>query len=189
MAVTDIDERKLEAFIGLVATEIGAAANAALVSIGDELGLFRAMADGQPVSSGELAARTGTQERYVREWLAAQAASGFLELGEDGYVLPPEHALVLADEQSPFAMIGAFQSAGAAIKARERVAERFVTGDGLGWHEHHHGLFHGVERAFAAGYRAYLVASGCRRSTASSSASRPAGSSPTSAAATASRRS
>ena len=157
MAVTDIDERKLEAFIGLVATEIGAAANAALVSIGDELGLFRAMADGQPVSSGDLAARTGTQERYVREWLAAQAASGFLELGEEGYVLPPEHALVLADEQSPFAMIGAFQSAGAAIKARERVAERFVTGDGLGWHEHHHGLFHGVERAFATGYRAYLV--------------------------------
>jgi SAM-dependent methyltransferase len=158
MAVTDIDERKLDAFVGLVATEIGAAANAALVSIGDELGLFRAMADGRPVSSAELASRTGTQERYVREWLAAQAASGFLELGEDGYVLPPEHALVLADEQSPFAMIGAFQSAGAAIKARERVAERFVTGDGLGWHEHHHGLFHGVERAFAAGYRAYRVA-------------------------------
>ena len=157
MAVTDIDERKLEAFIGLVATEIGAAANAALVRSATSSASFRAMADGQPVSSGELAARTGTQERYVREWLAAQAASGFLELGEDGYVLPPEHALVLADETSPFAMIGAFQSAGAAIKARERVAERFVTGDGLGWHEHHHGLFHGVERAFAAGYRAYLV--------------------------------
>jgi len=157
MAITDIDEAKLEAFVGHVATEIGAAVNAALTLIGDELGLYRAMADGQPVGSAELAARTGTQERYVREWLAAQAASGFLELGEDGYVLPPEHALVLADEQSPFAMIGAFQSAGAAIKARERVAERFVTGDGLGWHEHHHGLFHGVERAFAAGYRAYLV--------------------------------
>jgi hypothetical protein len=102
------------------------------------------MADGQPVSSEELAARTGTQERYVREWLAAQAASGFVELGEGRYVLPPEHALVLADETSPFLMTGAFQSANAAVLARERVAERFVSGDGLAWHEHHHGLFRGV---------------------------------------------
>ena len=158
MAVTDIDEAKLEAFVGHVATELGAAVNAALVLIGDQLGLFRAMADSQPVSSEELAARTGTQERYVREWLAAQAASGFLEYGEAGYVLPPEHALVLADPTSPFEMIGAFQSGNAAVAARERVAERFLTGEGLGWHEHHHGLFHGVERAFAVGYRASLVA-------------------------------
>jgi SAM-dependent methyltransferase len=157
MAVTDIDEAKLEAFVGHVATEIGAAVNAALALTGDELGLYRAMADGQPVGSQELAARTGTQERYVREWLAAQAASGFVELGEDGYVLPPEHALVLADETSPFLMTGALQSANAAVLARERVAERFVTGEGLGWHEHHHGLFHGVERAFAVGYRTYLM--------------------------------
>ena len=157
MAVTDIDEAKLEGFVGHVATELGAAVNAALVLIGDPLGLFRAMADSQPVSSDELAARTGTQERYVREWLAAQAASGFLEYGEAGYVLPPEHALVLADPASPFEMIGAFQSGNAAVAARERVAERFVTGEGLGWHEHHHGLFHGVERAFAVGYRAFLL--------------------------------
>ena len=157
MAVTDIDEAKLEAFAGHVATELGAAVNAALVLIGDELGLYRAMADGQPVSSQELAGRTGTQERYVREWLAAQAASGFLEYGDAGYVLPAEHALVLADPASPFEMIGAFQSGNAAVAAREQVAERFVTGEGLGWHEHHHGLFHGVERAFATGYRAYLV--------------------------------
>ena len=113
MAVTDIDEAKLEAFVGHVATELGAAVNAALVLIGDELGLFRAMADGQPVSPEELAGRTGTQERYVREWLASQAASGFVILGEAGYVLPPEHALVLADDHSPFAMTGAFQSANA----------------------------------------------------------------------------
>src|SRR5215210_9209879 len=158
MAVTDIDEGKLEAFIGHVATEVGAAVNAALVLLGDELGLYRAMADGRPVSSAELADRTGTQERYVREWLAAQAASGFVEYSEAGFALPPEHALVLADEASPFAMAGVFQSANAAVAARERVAERFVSGDGLGWHEHHHGLFGGVERAFAAGYRAHLVA-------------------------------
>src|SRR5690349_7506510 len=157
MAVTDIDEAKLEAFAGLVVTEIGAAVNAALALIGDELGLYRAMADGQPVTAQGLAARTGTQDRYVREWLAAQAASGFVELAEDGYVLPPEHALVLADESSPYLMTGALQCANAAVLARERVAERFATGEGLGWHEHHHGLFHGVERAFAVGYRTYLL--------------------------------
>src|SRR5829696_4599884 len=158
MAVSDIDEAKLEAFAGHVATEIGAAVNAALVLIGDELGLFRAVADGRPATSAHLAARTGTQERYVREWLAAQAASAFVEHTAEGYVLPAEHALVLADPLGPFDMTGAFESANAAVLARERVTERFLTGDGLGWHEHHHGLFHGVERAFAAGYRAHLVA-------------------------------
>jgi SAM-dependent methyltransferase len=157
MAVTDIDEAKLEAFIGLAATEVGAALNTALVTLGDELGLYRAMADGQPVSSAELAARTGTQERYVREWLNLQAASGFVEIEAAGFVLPPEHALVLADEQSPFAMAGTFQSANAAVAAREQVAERFRSGDGVGWHEHHHGLWHGVERTFAVGYRTHLM--------------------------------
>ena len=188
MAVTDIDERKLEAFVGHVATEIGAAVNAALALIGDELGLYRAMTDGQPVSPAELAARTGTQERYVREWLNAQAASGFVEYGEAGVLLPPEHALVLADEASPFAMTGMFQSANAAIAAARALAERFVTGDGLGWHEHHDGLFYGVERAFAAGYRAHLVrrvAAGARRRRRALEAG---GRSPTSAAATARRR-
>ena len=78
MAITDIDEQKLEAFIGHAATEAGAALNVALVTLGDELGLYRAMADGQPVTPAELAERTGTQERYVREWLNTQAASGFV---------------------------------------------------------------------------------------------------------------
>jgi SAM-dependent methyltransferase len=158
MAITDIDERKLEAFIGHTATELGAALNAALVTLGDELGLYRAMADSQPVTPAELADRTGTLERYVREWLNAQAASGFVVYDELGtYVLPPEHALVLADEASPFSMTGNFQAANAAVAVRERLAERFINGDGVGWHEHHHGLWHGVERGFAASYRTYLV--------------------------------
>ena len=80
MAITDIDEAKLEAFLGHAATELGAALNVALVTLGEELGLYRAMADGQPVSPAELAERTGTQERYVREWLNAQTASGFVRL-------------------------------------------------------------------------------------------------------------
>jgi SAM-dependent methyltransferase len=159
MAITDIDEQKLEAFIGHAATELGAALNAALVTLGDELGLYRGMADGQPVTPAELASRTGTQERYVREWLNVQAASGFVEYDEEAaaYILPPEHALVLADESSPFIMTGTFQSANAAVAVRERLAERFVNGEGVGWHEHHHGLWHGVERTFGASYRTYLV--------------------------------
>ena len=160
MAITDIDEQKLEAFIGHAATELGAALNTALVTLGDELGLYKAMADGQPVEPAELAARTGTQERYVREWLNAQAASGFVVYDAEAaaYVLPPEHALVLADESSPFLMTGSFQSANAAVAARERLPERFVDGEGVGWHEHHHDLWHGTERAFGVSYRAALVA-------------------------------
>src|ERR687893_46204 len=134
MAITDIDEAKLEAFIGLAATELGAALNTALVTLGDELGLYRAMADGQPVSAAEVAARTGTQERYVREWLNTQAASGFVDYDAEAaaFVLPPEHALVLADETSPFSMTGTFQSANAAVAVRERIAGRFVDGDDVG---------------------------------------------------------
>jgi 2-polyprenyl-3-methyl-5-hydroxy-6-metoxy-1,4-benzoquinol methylase len=159
MAITDIDEQKLEAFIGLAATEAGAALNVALVTLGDELGLYRAMADGQPVGAAELAGRTGTLERYVREWLNAQAASGFVVYDEtaDAYVLPPEHALVLADESSPFSLLGTFQSANAVVAIREHLAERFIEGEGVGWHEHHHGLWHGTERAFATAYRTYLL--------------------------------
>ena len=158
MAVTDIDEAKLEAFFGLVATEIGAALNVALVTLGDELGLYRAMADGEPVTAAELAARTGTVERYVLEWLNTQAASGYLEYADGRYSLPLEHALVLADETSPFLSTGSFQSANAVVGIRKALAERFVDGHGVGWHEHDHDLWHGTERAFAVGYRTHLVA-------------------------------
>src|SRR5689334_24458789 len=88
-----LDETRIETFAGQVATEIGAALNAALVTVGDQLGLYRAMADAQPVTAGELAARTSTHERYVREWLNAQAAGGFVRYDgdEDSYTLPAEH--------------------------------------------------------------------------------------------------
>ena len=95
----------------------------------------------------------------MREWLNTQAASGFVVYDEDtdAFVLPPEHALVLADESSPYQMLGSFQAANAAVAMRERISERFVDGDGVGWHEHHHDLFHGTERAFATSYRNFLV--------------------------------
>jgi 2-polyprenyl-3-methyl-5-hydroxy-6-metoxy-1,4-benzoquinol methylase len=159
MATQSIDEAKVEAFLGQVLAEAGAALNATLIRIGDELGLYRAMADAQPVSAATLARRTDTHERYVREWLNAQAAGGFVtyDPDTDRYTLPAEHAVALADEASPFAMAGLFQSVTAAIRAEERVTDAFRTGGGVGWHEHHHGLFHGVERVFGAAYRTHLV--------------------------------
>jgi winged helix-turn-helix protein len=154
-----IDENRVEAFLERILDEIGAAVNVPLAVIGGRLGLYAAMADGEPVVPSELAARTGTHERYVREWLAAQAAGGYVEYDPETatYTLPPEHAAVLADEDSPVYQGGMFQSASAAIQAQDHVAERFRTGDGLGWHEHHHDLFHGTDAVFGLAYRAYLV--------------------------------
>jgi len=154
-----LDQSRIEAFAGQIATEVGAALNAALVTVGDQLGLFRAMADAQPITAGELAARTNTHERYVREWLNAQAAGGFVtyDSSHDSYTLPAEHAFILADDSSPVAMAGIFQAATAVMDGRTRVAERFRTGEGVGWHEHHDGLFCGTERSFGANYRMHLV--------------------------------
>ena len=160
MATQTIDETKVEAFLEQILNEAGAAMNAALVRIGDALGLYRAMGDAQPVTAAALANRTGTHERYVREWLNAQAAGGFVAYDPetDRYTLPAEHSIVLADEHSPFAQAGLFQAITASIRAEDRMIDAFRTGDGLGWHEHHHGLFHGVERLFAPAYRTSLIA-------------------------------
>ena len=146
--------------MGQLAVEAGAAMNAALICIGDELGLYRAMADAEPVTPAELAARTATHEAYVREWLNAQAAGGFVtyDAAAATYTLPLEHAIALADEHSPLSQAGLFEAVTAAIGSRERVARAFRTGEGVGWHEHHHGVPHGVARLFAVGYRTSLVA-------------------------------
>ena len=154
-----IDETRVEAFIERIADEIGAAVNVPLTVIGARLGLYAAMADAQPVTPAELAARTGTHERYVREWLNAQAAGGYVVYDPDAetYRLPLEHAAVLADETSPVYQIGMFQTASATILAQDHMAERFRSGDGLGWHEHHHDLFDGTDAVFGLAYRAFLV--------------------------------
>jgi SAM-dependent methyltransferase len=154
-----IDENRVEAFLERILDEIGAAVNVPLAVIGGRLGLYAAMADGEPVVPPELAARTGTHERYVREWLAAQAAGGYVEYDAEAgtYMLPVEHAAVLADEASPVYQGGMFQSASAVIQAQDHVADRFRTGDGLGWHEHHEDLFGGTDAVFGLAYRAYLV--------------------------------
>ena len=160
MATETIDQTKIEAFLEQILSEAGAALNATLIRIGDELGLYRAMSDAQPLTAATLARRTDTHERYVREWLNAPAAGGIVvyDPDTDRYTLPAEHAVALADETSPFAMAGLFQSVTAAIRAEERVTDAFRTGGGVGWHEHHDGLYHGVERVFGAAYRTHLVA-------------------------------
>ena len=154
-----IDESRIEAFVLRVVDEIGAAMNVPLSVIGFRLGLYKAMGDGEPVTPAELAERTGTHERYVREWLAGQAAGGYVEYdpGTEAYRMPAENAAVLADESSPVYQGGMFQSASAAILAQDHVAERFVTGDGLGWHEHHHDLFEGTAEVFGIAYRTQLI--------------------------------
>ena len=155
-----IDPDKLHDFLVRAVVDFGATFNAALVRIGDKLGLYRALAAGGPQTPGELAKRTGTAERYVREWLSAQAAGGYVtyDPGPGKFHLSEEQAFAMADENSPAFLPGAFQVALAAVKAEELLTERFKTGQGLGWHEHDHELFVGTERFFRPGYAANLVA-------------------------------
>lgn len=161
MTTAAIDEAKLEDFMGRFVGDLGAAMSAPLVVIGDKLGLYKAMADGEPVSPAQLAERTGCRERYIREWLCNQAASGYVEYLESAgtFRLAPEQAMALADENSPVFIPGAFQLAAAVVKDEPHIAERFRSGEGFGWHEHDEDLFAGTERFFRPGYLANLVSS------------------------------
>jgi SAM-dependent methyltransferase len=155
-----LNQAKLEAFLNRAVGDFGAAVSAALVLIGDRLGLYKAMAGSTPLTSAELAERTGTNERYVREWLINQAAGGYVEYNPatGKYHLPSEHAAALADDHSPFFVGGGFQVVTAMIKASDRIASAFQTGEGMFWGEHHTDLFEGTERFFRPGYSANLVA-------------------------------
>ena len=159
MSATEIDERKLEAFMGKVVGDMGAMISAPLMTIGEKLGLYRAMARAGPLTSAEVAERSGAAERSVREWLANQAAGGYVTYDPDSdrYTLPDEHALALADEDSPFYILGAFELIASLYADEARILEAFRTGGGMGWHEHDHRLFRGTERFFRPGYRAHLV--------------------------------
>jgi SAM-dependent methyltransferase len=159
MATQAINEETLGAFMNQLVGELGATACAALVVTGDRLGLWKAMAGAGGVTSRDLAERTGTNERYVREWLCAQAAGGYVDYHPStrDFSLPPEHALALADESSPFFVCGAFQSFTSLVRDEPMIREAFVTGRGVGWHEHNHDLFEGTERFFRTGYSAHLV--------------------------------
>jgi SAM-dependent methyltransferase len=151
---------KLNAFIGQFVTDLGASVHAGMVVIGEKLGLYKALAE-QPMSPAELAARTDTDERYVREWLSSQAAGGYItynnKTGE--FSLSEEQAFTLVNEDSPAYLPGAFELALGSLAAVPRITESFRTGDGMGWHEHADGVFHGCEKFFRPGYAANLVSS------------------------------
>ena len=156
-----INEDKLNAFMGQVVGELGATVNAGLIVIGDKLGLYKAMAEAGPITPGELAEKTGTAERYVREWLNAQAAGGFVEYNAETqrYLLPAEQALALANEDSPAFVCGAFELATATLKSGAEIQSAFQSGAGFGWHQHDIGVSTGCERFFRPGYNANLVSS------------------------------
>jgi SAM-dependent methyltransferase len=155
-----LDMDKLNAFIGKFVTDLGAAVHTGMVVIGEKLGLYKALA-AEAMSSAELAAKTQTDERYVREWLASQAAGGYVTYDEktDKFSLSEEQAFALAKEDSPAYLPGAFELALGSLAAIPRIADSFRSGAGMGWHEHDDGVFHGCEKFFRPGYAANLVSS------------------------------
>jgi 2-polyprenyl-3-methyl-5-hydroxy-6-metoxy-1,4-benzoquinol methylase len=156
----EVDDDKLMQFVFRAVDEVGATLNAALVVMGDKLGLYRALASSGALTPGELAERTGTAERYVREWLNAQAAGGYVTYhpASGGYSLPPEQAVALTDPDSPAFLPGFFQTALGSVIDSPKIVEKARTGEGLGWHEHVHDVHEGCERFFRPGYNANLVA-------------------------------
>ena len=162
MTTTDIptlDEAKLEAFVGQAVVDMGAAISGLLLHLGDRLGLYKAMAGAGPITSATLAQRTGTAERYVREWLANQAAGGYVVYDPAGstYELPAEQAMVVANEDSPVFLAGAFETIASCYADHDVFVDAFRTGAGIGWHAHDERLFSGVVRLFRPGYAAHLV--------------------------------
>lgn len=155
-----VDMNKLNSFIGQFVGDLGAAVHTGMVVIGEKLGLYKALAT-QPMTSSELAAKTSTDERYVREWLSSQAAGGYVSYDDktQKFFMTEEQAFTLANEDSPAYLPGAFQLALGSLSAVPRIAESFRSGAGMGWHEHDDGVFHGCEKFFRPGYAANLVSS------------------------------
>ena len=152
------DMDKLNTFTGQIDTDLGAAVHTGMVVIGEKLGLYKTLARG-PMGPAELAARTETDERYLREWLASQAAGGYItyDARTNKFSLTEEQAFALANEDSPAYLPGAFELALGSLAAVPRITESFRTGAGMGWHEHVDGVFHGCEKFFRPGYAANLV--------------------------------
>lgn len=155
-----LDMNRLDSFLGQFVGDLGAAVHAGMVVIGDKLGLYKALATG-PMTSAELAARTSTDERYVREWLASQAAGGYVNYDDASgkFSMTDEQVFTLANEDSPAYLPGAFELALGSLTAVPRITESFRSGAGMGWHEHQEGVFHGTERFFRPGYAANLISS------------------------------
>src|ERR1700678_785612 len=156
-----IDPDKLNALLGQAVRDMGAAMQAPLIVIGDKLGLYRAMGDGEPVTPAQLAQRTGNAERYIREWLNANAAGKYVEYdaATGTYFMSPEQALALAQEDTPIHLPGFYHMLASLRKDEEKITQIYRTGKGMAWHEHEKGLFEGCERFFRPTYLANLVSS------------------------------
>jgi SAM-dependent methyltransferase len=149
----------MEQFMTKMLDDMGAVINGALILVGDKLGLYKAIAEHGPLTPDQLADRTSTAPRYVREWLSAQAASGYVmyDAASGQFSMSDEQIAVLADEQSPFCVVGAFEVAASTYKDEPKITAAFRSGQGVGWHEHSQCLFRGTERFFRSGYAAHLV--------------------------------
>src|SRR5215510_13640484 len=150
----EISEDRMHAFLGKVVGDFGASLSASLSYIGQKLGLYQALAANEPLTPAELAQKTNTNERYVREWLINQAAGGYVEYDSSSgrYHLSAEQAVALTDETSPFYVGGGFFVVKAMTQAAERIEDHFRNGGGMLWGEHHPDLFIGTERFFRPGY-------------------------------------
>jgi len=158
----NINEDKLNELLGKFVGDLGATLHAGSIAIGEKLGLYKAMATpDQRISADELAHNTGTNPRYIREWLNANAAGGYVQYDadQDAYYLTEEQSLLMASDDSPAHLPGAFVLALGALRAVPKMVERFRTGEGLGWHEHDSDLFCGTELFFRPGYNANLLSS------------------------------
>jgi SAM-dependent methyltransferase len=158
-AIATIDQQKLDVFVSRILDDLGAVAIAPLVRVGDELGLYDVLAQARSVTAPELARRTGTVERLVREWLNAHAAAGYLDYDAtaDRYVMTDEQAMVFGNPESPVYMLGAFEISQASMIDQPKVTKAFRNGGGLGYHERCQCLFSGISRFFAVSYKAHLL--------------------------------
>jgi len=156
-----LDPAKFQELVQKMVGDMGVAFGAALILVGDRLGLYKALAQNGPATSEELATRTGTFERYVREWLAAQAAAGYVsyDAAAKRYFMTDEQAMAFANEESPLFVPGAFEVAASMVRDEPKISEAFRSGSGLGWGEHDACLFRGTERFFRPGYAANLTSS------------------------------
>lgn len=154
------NSEKLNALVGKLVGDLGISLSGASILLGDRLGIYKAMADGAPLTPTQLAKKTGLHERYLREWLCGQAASGYVDYDpeKDVFSLSPEQAMAFAEEGSPAFFAGAFDVVQSTYLDEPKVADAFRTGKGVGWHEHSKCLFSGTERFFRPGYNANLVA-------------------------------
>jgi SAM-dependent methyltransferase len=157
----NINPDKLNAFLGRALNDMGAAFQTGLIILGERLGLYRAMAGAGPMTPGELALKTNTEERYVREWLCAQAASGYVtyDAATQKFTLPDEQAYLLAVDTGPAYLPAAYQIIASTVLDEPQLRETFRTGFGFGWHQHNPGLFDGTERFFRPSYAANLITS------------------------------